>query len=233
MRIPVLSILAAAALAVGCGAPGPYSMVPIQPPYDWEDSLAQQRTVKDEFFRDSPDTPLLAQGVDSFAGLDYWPADERYYFAGPIHVHPEMRRFDIVTTAGDSRPCERYGWIDFPVDGAAQRLHVYRLLDSNAAGVNSLFLTFTDGTTGEETYPAGRYVDLEGPSGEIHVTQMSNGGQVAVGPFVLDFNHAFNPSCAYGSPERFACPVTPVENRLDARILAGERGYKLPPGTTG
>ena len=49
-------------------------------------------------------------------------------------------------------------------------------------------------------------------------------------PFVLDFNRAKNPSCAYGSPERFACPVTPAENRLPLRIEAGETGYHEAEG---
>ena len=68
-----------------------------------------------------------------------------------------------------------------------------------------------DATTGTETYPAGRYLELFGPPG---------------GPFALDFNRAQNPSCAYGAPERFACPVTPAENRLELRIEAGETGFK-------
>jgi uncharacterized protein (DUF1684 family) len=68
-----------------------------------------------------------------------------------------------------------------------------------------------DGTTGQETYHAGRYVDLQGPEG---------------GPFVLDFNLAYNPWCAYGAAERYVCPVTPPENRLAVRIEAGERGHR-------
>ena len=69
----------------------------------------------------------------------------------------------------------------------------------------------------------------QGPAGEIRVVPGAGGRLTAAGPFVLDFNRAYNPSCAYGAPERFACPVTPKENRLDLRIEAGERGFKLPP----
>jgi len=67
-----------------------------------------------------------------------------------------------------------------------------------------------DKGSGSTTYPAGRYVDLVGPSG---------------GPYVLDFNYAYNPSCAYGDPERFQCPATPAANRLPVPIEAGERGW--------
>ncbi len=89
-------------------------------------------------------------------------------------------------------------------------LQVYRLLDlPDRPGGEGLFLPFKDETTGKESYAAGRYVDLEGPDG---------------GPFVLDFNRAYNPSCAYGDPERFQCPVTPAENALPISVTAGERG---------
>ena len=47
---------------------------------------------------------------------------------------------------------------------------------------------------------------------------------------MLDFNEAYNPSCAYGDVQRFACPVTPPENRLSIRVEAGERGYQPGEG---
>ena len=99
-------------------------------------------------------------------------------------------------------------------EGRVLTLQVYRLLDQppRQDGLG-LFLPFKDRTTGKDTYPAGRYVDLEGPDG---------------GPFVLDFNRAYNPSCAYGEPERFQCPVTPAENTLSVAVSVGERGSASP-----
>jgi uncharacterized protein (DUF1684 family) len=102
--------------------------------------------------------------------------------------------------------------VGFRLGDQELRLQVYRLLDSAPAqGDAGYFLPFMDGTTGQESYPSGRYVDLVGPIG---------------GPYVLDFNAAYNPLCAYGAPERYVCPVTPRENRLPVRIEAGERGYR-------
>jgi len=224
---PILLTLAAA-----CGGSNYDSMVHIRPPNGWDSTIRSLRESKDEAFRTSADTPLLSEDVPGFKGLDYWPPNPAYYFAGPIHVYPERRQFEIITTAGQVRPCEQFGWIDFPLAGAERRLQVYRLLDSGLGETTrSLMLPFADGTTGTETYPSGRYVDIQGPEGEI---QIAGGGDrlLAVGPFVVDFNRAYNPSCAYGAPERFACPVTPAENRLDVRVEAGERGFKLPPGET-
>jgi uncharacterized protein (DUF1684 family) len=173
---------------------------------------------------------LPAADVENFGGLEYWEPDSRYYFVGPIRVYPHKEQFKIVTTAGQTRPCEGFGWIEFPVEGTIRRLQVYRLLDLGLEiSAESLLLPFTDGTTGTETYPAGRYVDLVGPQGEIQVVSDPQGGMIAVGPYVLDFNRAYNPSCAYGAPERFACPVTPADNRLRVRIEAGERGFEPLP----
>jgi uncharacterized protein (DUF1684 family) len=130
-----------------------------------------------------------------------------------VYANPE--RFEIGTTAGGLRPAERYGQLSFPLDGEVRTLQVYRMLDNPPEAEESFLVPFRDRTSGKETYPAGRYVNLDGPPG---------------GPYVLDFNVAYNPSCAYGDVQRFACPVTPPENRLDVRIEAGERGFQ-PSGS--
>jgi uncharacterized protein len=207
--------LAGSLVLAGCRSTAPDSMVPIPPPRSWAAELAARRADKDRQFRTSPDTPIPEASRPTFKGLEYWAPDSRYYFVGPVHARERPERFTVPTTAGGSRPCEKVGWLRFPLAGKTRTLQVYRLLDAEPqAGAAGLFLPFLDATAGEETYPAGRYVDLVGPDG---------------GPFVLDFNTAYSPSCAYGSPERFACPVTPPENRLDVRIEAGERGYAREP----
>lgn len=82
-------------------------------------------------------------------------------------------------------------------------------LEAYGGGV---FLPLADATSGHETYGGGRYLldtvkgsDLGGEDGRL----------------VLDFNFAYNPSCAYDP--RWACPLTPPANRLGAGIRAGER----------
>ena len=46
------------------------------------------------------------------------------------------------------------------------------------------------------------------------------------GRLVLDFNYAYNPSCAYDP--RWSCPLAPSENRMQVAVEAGER---MAPGT--
>jgi uncharacterized protein (DUF1684 family) len=220
--------------AAGCDRAAGESMVSIRPPNRWEESIRAYRARKDENFRSSPETPLLAEDVAGFTGLEYWDPDARYHFVGPIQIDPERPQFEIVTTAGKRRPCERFGSIEFPLDGTPHTLQVYRLLDQGlGVETRALLLPFADGTTGTETYPSGRYIDLDGPLGEIPIVTAADGRAWAVGPFVLDFNMAYNPSCAYGAPERFACPVTPPENRLPLRIEVGERGFKVEEPAVG
>jgi len=202
----------------GCDSSAPTAMVTIPPPQDWEGEIAASRGAKDRQFKSDPNTPLLAEDVADFGSLDYWDPDPRFYFVGSINYYERPERFEIISTSGEVRPCEKVGWVAFDVGGQQQRLQVYRLLDVNAEGTAAYFLPFMDGTTGAETYPSGRYVELVGPSG---------------GPYVLDFNTTYNPLCAYGAPERYTCPVTPPENRLQVRIEAGERGFRHPPEQAG
>ena len=72
-----------------------------------------------------------------------------------------------------------------------------------------LLIPFTDTTNGKETYGGGRYIDFAIPASEM---------------VTLDFNLAYNPSCAYSS--RYSCPIPPRENRLKAEIRAGEKTYR-------
>ena len=64
---------------------------------------------------------------------------------------------------------------------------------------------FRDRTSGDETYALGRYLDLE---------------DAEDGRYVVDFNRAYNPACAF-SPH-YNCPLPPEENDLPAAIAAGE-----------
>jgi hypothetical protein len=198
--------LALLALAGACNDEPIVEMVQIPPPHGYERNLTEFRQRRDSYFAQDPDSPLLGQERGSFTGLEYFDPDPSLYFVGELRLYAEPESVQMVTTAGQIRAAQRSGFVAFRIDGKLCRLQVYRLTD----GSGGLFLPFQDLTTGSETYPAGRYVDLIPSS--------------AAGPYELDFNLAYNPSCAYGGAERFACPVTPAENRLDVRIAAGERG---------
>jgi uncharacterized protein (DUF1684 family) len=207
-RGAAVAIAGMAALCACRGSGG--TMAPVPPPRSWAEELLEHRRARDAAFARDPDSPIPRAARGTFRGLAYFPPDPAFRYAGWVERYPTPERITIVTTSGTPRPCERWGRITFDRDGSGLTLQVYRMLDQpDRPGGEGLFLPFKDRTTGKETYPAGRYVDLEGPDG---------------GPFVLDFNRAYNPSCAYGEPERFQCPVTPAENTLPIAVTAGERG---------
>jgi uncharacterized protein (DUF1684 family) len=199
-------LIGVALLAIRCSAEPIVEMVHIPPRDGYLERVAEFRTRRDAYFARNPGSPLLADERATFSGLEYYDPDPSLYFVGDLQVYIEPEEMQMVTTSGKIRPAEKVGFVAFSIDGKPYRLQVYRLTDGSAG----LFLPFADLTTGTETYGAGRYVDLVASSD--------------AGPYELDFNLAYNPSCAYGAAERFVCPVTPTENRLDVRIAAGERG---------
>jgi uncharacterized protein (DUF1684 family) len=169
-----------------------------------ESELLAIRKQKDEYFKRAPESPLPAQLKIVFTSLEYYSPDWKYRFEGPVIRYPNPAKFQMITTSGVWREALKYGYITFQLDGKNFKLEVYRLLD--LAEKQLLFVPFVDAKVGKETYPAGRYIDLqEKPDGR----------------YVIDFNTAYNPSCAYGGD--FPCPVTPKENHLPIGIPAGEK----------
>jgi uncharacterized protein len=173
----------------------------------FEQELRSLRVDKDSFLRDDMDSPIPLGERSSFKGLNYFPPDESY------RVTSKLERFDAPTpimmgTSTRTRQAYvRYGALTFKLEGRIIRLIVYKSAEDPYA--RSLFVPFSDQTSGHETYGAGRYLDIE-----------EHGGV----DYILDFNTAYNPYCAYSG--EYTCPIAPVENRLPVKILAGEKNYK-------
>lgn len=179
-------------------------------PASYAEAVEQFRADKDEYFANDPDSPLSPDDRPRFTGIAYFPPDERYRLEG-LHVAPpathEERTLLIPTSDGQVRQARRIGQLPFELDGRQLSLHAYGLPGMHGG---SLFVPFLDATSGQETYEAGRYLDLE-PEED--------------GTYTLDFNLAYHPTCVF-SPY-YSCPLTPAENRLPIRVEAGE---KLTPG---
>lgn len=77
-------------------------------------------------------------------------------------------------------------------------------------------LPIHDATNGRETYDGGRYLYDTIKGADLGVNESE---------IVLDFNYAYNPSCAYDS--RWVCPLVPAENRLPFPVAAGEMDFHL------
>jgi len=144
----------------------------------------------------------------NFAGLQYWPGGADWQIKARFIAHPAGKTLPIVDITGLTTEMPNAGAVEFQRDGRTWRLEAI-----GAAG-QPLFLIFADRTSGHGSYPAGRYLDTDAPAADGSVT--------------LDFNHAYDPPCAFTAYA--TCPLAPPENRLDLRVEAGEKAYHLPEG---
>jgi hypothetical protein len=165
--------------------------------------LEQFRADKDSFFRDDPQSPLLAAQRHSFKGLSYYAEDPALVFTLTPEEFPEQELVDMQTSTGDEATYLRWARVRFEVEGQEAALTVYR-----DPGSGALFLPFQDANAGGETYGAGRYLEVE---------------ELADGKLRVDFNYAYNPYCAYN--EGWSCPMPLPENRLSLAIQAGEKAF--------
>ena len=144
---------------------------------------------------------------EGFEGPRYYPPDERWIVRAELdrQVPGTGLRVQLQTSIGDLREFDVYGNFVFTVDGEEQRLTAYSMVPAQP-GYDELFVPFRDATSGKETYGAGRYLDVPRHDAD---------------EYLLDFNAAYNPSCAY-SP-RYNCPYPPPQNRLKVSVEAGEK----------
>jgi uncharacterized protein (DUF1684 family) len=177
----------------------------------WEADLEMARSAKDEFFGSGhPQSPISPMKLQKFKGLAYYPPDPAYRFELDLHEHKEKTVLKVQDTKGWERELIRWGEFRFTINGKDCTLQAYK----SDPAEKRLFVPFRDATSGKETYGAGRYLDLEP---ESHLT--------AGGKWIVDFNVAYNPWCAYS--EAYACPFVAPENWLEASVLAGEKNYIL------
>ncbi|MCI0556250.1 MAG: DUF1684 domain-containing protein [Anaerolineae bacterium] len=157
------------------------------------------RTEKDSFFALHNQSPLTHEQRRSFRGLNYFPENKSLRLEVQVERFADQSEIQIPPSTGDVQRYWRYGRFRFQVDGQEAELTIYK-------APNGFFLPFVDNLAGKETYPAGRYLEIE---------------SLGKDRFLVDFNLAYNPYCAYN--EQWSCPLTPQENRLDVPIRAGEK----------
>jgi uncharacterized protein len=174
---------------------------------DPESAWSDWRGVRDDLFRNHPQSPLPQAIRESFTGLDYYDYNPAARAVGKL-VSAEPETYNIATSSDSSYEFTRLGSVAFDLQGRHLSLEVY-WLEGYGGG---LFLPFRDATSGRTTYGAGRYL-LDTIKGADLGTEDDS--------LVLDFNFAYNPSCAYDP--RWVCPLAPPPNRLDVPVEAGER----------
>ncbi|WP_332899681.1 DUF1684 domain-containing protein [Haladaptatus sp. CMSO5] len=171
------------------------------------EDLAEQRTRKDEFFKNHPHSPIPYDQREGFRGLSYYDPNPDLRFVIPLSEHAEKEELLLETSTEGVRQYLRWGEFRIEIDSEQVVIQAYRADEHELR----LFIPFRDRTSGSETYGGGRYLDLEETDRE---------GEA----WILDFNLAYNPYCAYS--EAYECPLPPGENWLQVPIEAGEKNYE-------
>lgn len=144
--------------------------------------------------------------IQEFPGVESYPADPNWRLEARFEPYPEPRTIRVPTVV------EGLGWeptvpgtLEFEAQGQSLSLEAYRSDDD-------FMIVFADETTGDTTYPAGRYLaaDLPGEDGTT----------------ILDFNKAYNPPCVF--TEFATCPLATPRNRLPVAVHAGEKYTEKP-----
>jgi uncharacterized protein (DUF1684 family) len=182
--------------AAGCRPASPDGL-------DYAGKVAASRAAKDTRFK-TANSPLPESRKAVFLPLAYYPVDPEYDVPGVLKASLERPVLTMPTSTGGQRPMRRVGSVEFTLQGEPMKLTAF--IEAGATDLDRLFVPFTDATSGAETYPAGRYLDLDrAETGEYHV----------------DFNYAYHPFCYFN--ETLECPLPPAENRLSVSIYAGEK----------
>ena len=170
------------------------------------------RKTRDDLLRTHPDSPVPQRSRAGYPGAPVAAYDPRLRFDVTVDTDVPAKHIEVPTGSDGVVPFDRIGRAHLPGGGD---LDVW-WLGSYGGG---LFVPVKDATAGTATYGGGRYLidtvkgaDLGGDEGRL----------------ILDFNFAYNPSCAY-DPE-WACPLPPPGNIVARSLLAGEL---MPPPDAG
>lgn len=176
----------------------------------YNEAVLDFRRRKDEHFA-AGRGPIPPESLDAFGGLSYFAPDRQWLYNLPVqrpkNEDPAESEVPLQTSTGQTRYMADFGSVAVPFETGVRHLTLYTPLGEEQPA--RAFIPFRDGTSGVETYGAGRYLDAQ-----LAYTPE--------GTFVqLDFNLAYHPYCAYA--DGWTCPLPPQHNWFPERITAGER----------
>lgn len=134
----------------------------------------------------------------------WFPVASDYTVDGELRPPEEASQKRMLGLDGVEVTASLAGTFEGTVQGEGFALTAYRI-PVNGTEEADVTVFFRDRTSGTETYPPGRFVTLQPLGGRR---------------YLLDFNRARNPFCAYNTA--FPCPLPWAGNSLDVRIEAGE-----------
>ncbi len=178
---------------------------------DYIKQIEEQREEKDNFFLKNSQSPLSSTQKEKFSGLKYYQPDITYRTEAIVERFKLKEFVSMTTSTGNIQQYLKYGKAVFNLKGKRLELLLLKSVrPMPGQSSKTIFIPFTDVTSGRATYGAGRYIDIE-----INEQQTT---------IEIDFNRAYNPYCAYN--DIYECPIPPAENYLDVEVLAGEMLFK-------
>src|SRR6266852_3661182 len=178
--------------------------------------LKRFREARNELFVKHSQSALDVEQKRKFQGLRYFPYNPAMCVEADIDTGVDPVQLSVVMNAEETMTMTTVGQLHFTLEDVRVALSLYWL---NIYG-GGLFLPFRDTTSPAESYGGGRYL-FDTIKGSDFLPAP---GATELERIVLDFNYAYNPSCAYN--DRWVCPLAPVENRLNVPIHAGEMNFK-------
>ncbi|HET6848113.1 MAG TPA: DUF1684 domain-containing protein [Gaiellales bacterium] len=170
------------------------------------------RAERDLLFSEHPQSPLAADDRAAFDGVPYFAYEPSFRVQAEV-IPVAEETIELSTSTGEPIRFRRFADAAFALHDASCTLPLY-WLEGYGGGV---FLPFADATSGRATYGGGRYL-LDTVKG----ADLGMAGE----RLVLDFNFAYNPSCAYA--DHWTCPLPPRASRLELPVEAGERVTRIP-----
>lgn len=172
------------------------------------------RDGREKEFKNKKESPLTEEDFPIFKGIDNFENNKKFRVNAKFTLAQNQKSFQILTSSGKSKSAVKVGVVSFKINKITYKVNVYQIgkVTEDSEYKDLLFIPFKDLSNGKETYSGGRYIDIWKPKANT---------------VILDFNLAYNPSCAYGS-DRYNCPIPPKENFLKLKILAGEKKFISP-----
>ncbi|MFN2136503.1 MAG: DUF1684 domain-containing protein [Candidatus Promineifilaceae bacterium] len=163
---------------------------------------------RNQIFKEMAQSPLDAAQRGRPHGLSYYDYDIDLRTVGRINYEVEPELYSVELGDEGTLKYQRVAMVHFRLPSGSFRLNLYWILGYGGG----LFLPFKDLTNGGETFGGGRYLYDTIKGADLGVSWEA---------ITLDFNFAYNPSCAYS--ERWLCPLAPDENELPLAVTAGEK----------
>lgn len=179
-------------------------------------TIENYRKEKDILFKTHPQSALDEKQRSNFDGLKYFPYNQDLIFDAEIDLDFEENTLRFDNDIGEKMDLVKAGVVKFKVKDVDCKLSIFWM--SIYGG--GLILPFHDLTSPDMSYGSGRYLfDTIKDNSVIDFKKSEDKYKLK-----LDFNYAYNPSCAYNSI--WVCPLAPKENFLNVEINAGELKYR-------